>query len=194
MWAWKKDTPPLNPKDQQDLIAAGKMAREESPFRLQDAASGNVAGGGTVATSPGGRTPSIVNVYRATMTLTGAVALAASFVDRHVTGRPCVDVAERGVDGSYPVPTPQVPVDGRSVDLDVLVGRYHGPGSCRGGAAMGGVAVTVDGVTFTPSPGGSQMTLTVTSNDSGSFTFSGLAAPGGGDLSGRVAWTCVEAV
>ena len=25
VWAWKKDTPPLNPKDQQDLVAAGKM-------------------------------------------------------------------------------------------------------------------------------------------------------------------------
>jgi hypothetical protein len=37
VWAWKKDTPPLNPKDQQDLVAAGKMTREESPFRLQDA-------------------------------------------------------------------------------------------------------------------------------------------------------------
>ncbi len=40
VWAWKKDTPPLNPKDQLDLIAAGKMKREESPFRLQDADSG----------------------------------------------------------------------------------------------------------------------------------------------------------
>ena len=38
IWAWKKGTPPLNPRDQQDLIAAGKMRREESPFRLQDAA------------------------------------------------------------------------------------------------------------------------------------------------------------
>ncbi len=40
IWAWKKDTPPLNPKDQQDLIAAGKMRREESPLRLQDADGG----------------------------------------------------------------------------------------------------------------------------------------------------------
>src|SRR5438105_5510552 len=40
VWAWKKDTPPLNPKDQQELITAGKMKREESPFRLQDADSG----------------------------------------------------------------------------------------------------------------------------------------------------------
>ena len=40
VWGWKKDTPPLNPKDQEDLIAAGKMKREESPFRLQDADGG----------------------------------------------------------------------------------------------------------------------------------------------------------
>jgi hypothetical protein len=40
VWGWKKDTPPLNPKDQQDLIAAGKMRREESPQRLQDADGG----------------------------------------------------------------------------------------------------------------------------------------------------------
>lgn len=39
-WAWKRDTPPLNPKDQEDLIAAGKMKREESPLRLQDADGG----------------------------------------------------------------------------------------------------------------------------------------------------------
>lgn len=40
VWAWKKDTPALNPKVQQDLVAAGKMKREESPFRLQDADGG----------------------------------------------------------------------------------------------------------------------------------------------------------
>jgi len=40
VWAWKKDTPPLSPKVQQELITAGKMQREESPFRLQDAQSG----------------------------------------------------------------------------------------------------------------------------------------------------------
>jgi hypothetical protein len=40
VWAWKKHTPPLDPKDQQTLIAAGKMKLEESPFRLQDAESG----------------------------------------------------------------------------------------------------------------------------------------------------------
>jgi len=40
VWGWKKDTPPLNPKDQQELIAAGKLKREESPFRLRDADGG----------------------------------------------------------------------------------------------------------------------------------------------------------
>ena len=40
VWAWKRDTPPLSPKEQQELIAAGKMTREESPFRLQDADGG----------------------------------------------------------------------------------------------------------------------------------------------------------
>lgn len=39
-WAWKRDTPPLKPKQQQELIAAGKMKREESPLRLEDAGSG----------------------------------------------------------------------------------------------------------------------------------------------------------
>ena len=40
VWAWKRDTPPLGPKEQQGLIEAGKMRREESPFRLQDADGG----------------------------------------------------------------------------------------------------------------------------------------------------------
>jgi hypothetical protein len=40
VWAWKRDTTPLSPKDQQDLIATGTMKREESPFRLQDADGG----------------------------------------------------------------------------------------------------------------------------------------------------------
>ncbi len=40
VWGWKEGTPPLDPKDQQGLIAAGKMTREESPFRLQDADGG----------------------------------------------------------------------------------------------------------------------------------------------------------
>ncbi len=40
VWAWKKDTPPLDSREQQELIAAGKMKREESPFRLEDADGG----------------------------------------------------------------------------------------------------------------------------------------------------------
>jgi hypothetical protein len=40
VWAWKKDTPPLSSKEQQELIAAGKLKRAESPFRLQDVGSG----------------------------------------------------------------------------------------------------------------------------------------------------------
>jgi hypothetical protein len=36
IWSWKRDTTPLNAGDQEKLIAAGKMKREESPFRLQD--------------------------------------------------------------------------------------------------------------------------------------------------------------
>ncbi len=39
VWAWKKNTPPLKPQEQQELVAAGKMKLEESPFRLQDAES-----------------------------------------------------------------------------------------------------------------------------------------------------------
>ncbi len=39
LWAWKKNTPSLNPKTQQDLLNAGKVKREELPFRLQDAGS-----------------------------------------------------------------------------------------------------------------------------------------------------------
>lgn len=37
VWAWKRDTPPLKPQEQQDLIAAKKMKAEESPFRLEEA-------------------------------------------------------------------------------------------------------------------------------------------------------------
>ena len=40
VWGWKKDMPPLDAKHQGDLVAAGKMKREESPFRLQDAEGG----------------------------------------------------------------------------------------------------------------------------------------------------------
>jgi hypothetical protein len=40
VWGWKQGTPPLNPKEQDELVAAGKMKRAESPFRLEDADSG----------------------------------------------------------------------------------------------------------------------------------------------------------
>jgi hypothetical protein len=40
VWAWKRDTPPLNAAQQQELVKAGRIKREESPFRLQDAESG----------------------------------------------------------------------------------------------------------------------------------------------------------
>jgi hypothetical protein len=40
VWAWKKDTPPLGPKEQEDLITAGKMRRDESPQQLRDSTDG----------------------------------------------------------------------------------------------------------------------------------------------------------
>jgi hypothetical protein len=40
VWGWKRDTPPLAPREQQELIAAGKMTSEESPQRLEDAEVG----------------------------------------------------------------------------------------------------------------------------------------------------------
>jgi hypothetical protein len=40
IWAWKKGTPSLSPRTQRDLVAAGKMKRGQSPFRLQDAEGG----------------------------------------------------------------------------------------------------------------------------------------------------------
>ncbi len=40
VWTWKRDTPPLSPKEQDELIGAGAMKRVESPFRLE-----NVEGG-----------------------------------------------------------------------------------------------------------------------------------------------------
>jgi len=42
VWAWKRETPPLTAKEQEQLITAGKMKRDESPFRLQDAAGKQV--------------------------------------------------------------------------------------------------------------------------------------------------------
>jgi hypothetical protein len=38
--AWKRNTPPLSSKEQEELIQGGRMKREESPFRLKDTASG----------------------------------------------------------------------------------------------------------------------------------------------------------
>ncbi len=40
VWGWKKNTPALKPQQQEELVSAGKMKREESPFRLCDADSG----------------------------------------------------------------------------------------------------------------------------------------------------------
>jgi len=40
VWGWKRDTSPLNPMEQEKLIAAGKMKRDESPQRLQDVETG----------------------------------------------------------------------------------------------------------------------------------------------------------
>ena len=34
--AWKRGAPPLDPNAHHELVAAGKMKREESPLRLQD--------------------------------------------------------------------------------------------------------------------------------------------------------------
>jgi hypothetical protein len=42
IWAWKKATPPLKPQEQEELISAGVMTPEESPFRLRDAETGKV--------------------------------------------------------------------------------------------------------------------------------------------------------
>jgi hypothetical protein len=40
VWAWKRGTPPLNARQQQELEQAGLMKRQDSPFRLEDAATG----------------------------------------------------------------------------------------------------------------------------------------------------------
>jgi hypothetical protein len=39
-WAWKRDTPPLTPRDQDKLVQAGKLKVEESLLHLRDAESG----------------------------------------------------------------------------------------------------------------------------------------------------------
>ena len=40
IWGWKPETSPLNPRQQEDLIAAGKMKPDESPQRLLDVDTG----------------------------------------------------------------------------------------------------------------------------------------------------------
>jgi hypothetical protein len=40
VWAWKKNTPPLTAREQEELITAGKMRADETPMRLRDADSG----------------------------------------------------------------------------------------------------------------------------------------------------------
>lgn len=40
IWGWKRDTSPLNPMQQEELISAGKMKRDESPQRLHDVETG----------------------------------------------------------------------------------------------------------------------------------------------------------
>lgn len=40
VWSWKRATPSLTAKEQEELITAGRMRRNESPFRLEDAATG----------------------------------------------------------------------------------------------------------------------------------------------------------
>jgi hypothetical protein len=37
IWVWKKNTPPITPAQQVELVESGRMKREESPQRLQDA-------------------------------------------------------------------------------------------------------------------------------------------------------------
>ena len=70
LWAWKKGTPPPSPKEQAELVAAGKMKREESPFRLQDVDSGKpfLLHGGTVAW----------NAYRNKYVMIGSEVLGAT--------------------------------------------------------------------------------------------------------------------
>ncbi|HZR20585.1 MAG TPA: hypothetical protein VFE51_25105 [Verrucomicrobiae bacterium] len=40
VWGWKRGTPALDAKQQEELIQAGRMKRDESPFRLSDAGTG----------------------------------------------------------------------------------------------------------------------------------------------------------
>jgi hypothetical protein len=51
LWAWKRDTAPLSVSQERELIAAGKIGPEDSPFALRDADTGKSvdAHGGSVA-------------------------------------------------------------------------------------------------------------------------------------------------
>ncbi len=40
LWAWKRNTAPLSPSEQRELVAAGKMKAEELPFALRDIDTG----------------------------------------------------------------------------------------------------------------------------------------------------------
>jgi hypothetical protein len=40
VWAWRRNTAPLNPKKQEEIIKAGQMRHDESPFRLRDVETG----------------------------------------------------------------------------------------------------------------------------------------------------------
>jgi len=40
VWGWKRGTPTLDAKQQDELVQAGRLKREESPFRLGDPATG----------------------------------------------------------------------------------------------------------------------------------------------------------
>jgi hypothetical protein len=42
VWGWKKNTPPLKTKEQEDLIATGKMKPDETPMRLANVDDGKV--------------------------------------------------------------------------------------------------------------------------------------------------------
>ena len=51
IWAWKRDTAPLSPSQQRELIAVGKLTLDKSPFALRDPQTGESieAHGGSVA-------------------------------------------------------------------------------------------------------------------------------------------------
>jgi hypothetical protein len=50
-WAWRKDAPPVGPKEQERLVAGGKLRPHEAPLQLRDVATGRrvTAHAGSVA-------------------------------------------------------------------------------------------------------------------------------------------------